>query len=243
MKTLYNAKIHHKRFHPNVNEFNYSGYYMKFSLDEMHSLKSKLFSVNTFNLFSFYEADHGYKDGSSLKKWAVDMLNKSNVIDFNGQIILQTFPRVLGYVFNPVSFWYCYQEGKLLAVICEVNNTFGESHNYVLKNAPAEKIATLNKIFHVSPFYDIEGKYDFDFKTQNFVRINYSFNDKLQLTTSLKGQEIPFTDQSLLKLFFKYPFYTIFIVFLIHLQALKLYMKKNKFYSKPEKANCEVTYE
>lgn len=243
MKKLYKAKIHHKRYLPSVNEFNYSGFYMKFSLNEMDHLKSKLFSVNKFNLFSFYESDHGLRDGSSLQDWARGILQKSNVLDFNGHVILQTFPRVLGYVFNPVSFWYCYQDEKLLAIICEVNNTFGESHNYVLKNDPGNSVITLKKYFHVSPFYNIEGKYDFDFRSENVVKINYSFNEDLQLTTGLKGQELPFTDRNLIKLFFKHPFFTMFIVFLIHVQALKLYMKKNKFYPKPEKVKCEVTYE
>lgn len=243
MKKLFNANIHHKRFFPNVNEFNYTGYYIKFSLDEIHGLNSKFFSVNKFNLFSFYNSDHGKRDGSSLREWANEILKKSNILNFSGEIVLQTFPRVLGYVFNPVSFWYCYQEGKLLAIICEVNNTFGESHNYVIKNDPGNNVTSLNKIFHVSPFYDIEGSYDFDFRTENTVRINYSFNEKLQLTTGMNGQEIPFTDKNLIKLFFKFPFFTMFIVFLIHIQALKLYMKKNKFYTKPEKVKYEVTHD
>lgn len=243
MKALFKSKIYHKRFLPRVNEFSYSGYYIKFSLDAIDNLKSKVFSVEGFNLFSFYKCDHGYRDGTSLKGWVIDTLKLAGVFDFNGKVELQTFPRVMGYVFNPVSFWYCYQDEKIIAVICEVNNTFGESHNYVLKNDPTGNVISLNKCFHVSPFYDVKGSYKFDFRRPDSVKIDYYLNDVLQLNTAVKGEEIPFTDLNLMKLFIKYPLFTLFNVFLIHFQALKLFMKKNKFYSKPEKVNCEVTYE
>ena len=153
MKSLFKASIYHKRFFPKSNEFRYSGFYIKFSIDRLNSLKSFLFSVNKFNLFSFYEKDHGYRDGSQLDAWVRDTLGEAGLNNFDGKIILQTFPRVLGYVFNPVSFWYCYSNDKLTAVICEVNNTFGESHSYVIKNQNNNNV-TLPKEFHVSPFYD-----------------------------------------------------------------------------------------
>jgi DUF1365 family protein len=243
MKSLFKAKIYHKRFSPSVNEFNYSGYYLKFSIEKMHELKSSIFSVNKFNLFSFYEKDHGYKDGTSLASWARDMLEKAGIKDFKGQITLQTFPRILGYVFNPVSFWYCYENNSLIAIIAEVNNTFGETHSYLLTQKPDMQIETLKKEFHVSPFYDVLGNYNFDFTNENKVIINYFFDNKLQLITSLTGEEIPWSDKNLLKLFYQYPFYTLFIVILIHYQAMKLFLKKNKFYPKPQKISRELTYE
>ena len=134
MKSLFKASIYHKRLFPKANKFRYSGFYIKFSIDSLQTLKSLVFSVNRFNLFSFYEKDHGYRDGSKLDTWAINTLGKAGLANFDGRIVLQTFPRVLGYVFNPVSFWYCYKHDKLAAVICEVNNTFGESHSYVIKN-------------------------------------------------------------------------------------------------------------
>lgn len=244
MRALLLARIFHKRFIPKINEFSYSGYYVKFSLNEMEMMGSKVFGVNQFNLFSFYEKDHGYRDGSSLYKWAQDILEKAGVQKFQGEVVLQTFPRVLGYVFNPVSFWYCYnKEKELQAIICEVNNTFNESHNYVLLNNPGDKINFLNKHFHVSPFYPVEGGYFFDFRTPDTVKINYHSDGKLQLATSISGKEIAFSDKELLKLFFKHPLYTFLIVVLIHYQALRLFVKKIKFYSKPEKKLSEVTYE
>ena len=243
MKSLYKAKIFHKRFFPRVNKFAYSGFYMKFSLEKIKELDSLLFSVNKFNLFSFYEKDHGYKDGSSLEIWAKDILEKAGIKNFFGNFVLQTFPRIIGYVFNPVCFWYCYDEDKLIAIICAVNNTFGESHNYVIKLEEDKTSYTLPKEFHVSPFYDINGKYKFDFSKNNNVKIDYYFDKRLQLCTGINGIEIPWNDLNLLKIFIQHPLFTVFVIILIHYQALKLFFKKNKYFSKPIKLSKDVTYD
>ena len=243
MKSLYKAKIFHKRFLPRVNKFAYSGFYMRFSLEKIKELDSLLFSVNKFNLFSFYEKDHGYKDGSSLEIWAKDILEKAGIRHFLGNFVLQTFPRIIGYVFNPVCFWYCYDEDKLIAIICAVNNTFGESHNYVIKLEEDKTTYTLPKEFHVSPFYDINGKYKFDFSKNNNVKIDYYFDKKLQLCTGINGIEIPWNDLNLLKTFIQHPFFTVLVIILIHYQALKLFFKKNKYFSKPIKLSKDVTYD
>ena len=242
MKFLYKASIYHKRFFPKANKFSYSGFYIKFPIDRLQKLKSLLFSVNNFNLFSFYEKDHGYRDGLPLETWAKDTLTEAGIINFDGRIFLQTFPRVLGYVFNPVSFWYCYKQEELTAVICEVNNTFGESHSYVITNHN-KNIVTLPKEFHVSPFYDIKGDYEFDFQKNNFVKINYYFDKKLQLTTSINGENIAWNDFNLFKIFVRHPFYTIFVTLVIHYQAIKLFVKKNKYFPKPKKLTNNITYE
>jgi len=243
MKSLFKAKIFHKRLLPKVNEFTYSGFYIKFSLEKLYELESLLFSVNRFNLFSFYEKDHGFRDGSSLKVWVKHILSNAGIKKFSGNIVLQTFPRIVGYVFNPVCFWHCYEEDELVAIICEVSNTFGESHSYVIKKGANENICTLPKEFHVSPFYDIKGEYKFDFTKKNAVKINYYFDNSLQLCTSIKGIETPWNDINLLKTFIQHPFYTVFIIILIHYQAIKLFFKKNKYFSKPIKLNKELTYD
>ena len=243
MKSLFKAKIYHKRLLPQVNKFSYSGFYMKFSLENLQELESILFSVNRFNLFSFYEKDHGYRDGSSLIVWVNDILHKAGINHFSGSVFLQAFPRILGYVFNPVCFWYCYDKNNLIAIICEVNNTFGESHNYVIKQRLGEKICILPKEFHVSPFYDIKGEYRFDFTKKNAVNINYFIENKLQLCTGIKGQETPWNDINLLKTFFRLPFYTVIVKTLIHYQALKLFFKKNKYFPKPIKLSRDLTHD
>lgn len=243
MKSLFKANIYHKRMYPRENEFCYSGFYIKFSLDEMHSLKSKIFSLNKFNLFSFYEKDHGYRDGTSLDKWGRSLLEQSGIPQFSGHFILQTFPRMLGYVFNPVSFWYCYNASQLIAVICEVNNTFGESHCYVIKIRENQKEYILPKEFHVSPFYAVEGHYRFNFSKENSVSIFYSFDHKTQLVTTITGVDMGWGDDKLGAAFLKFPFFTIYVVLLIHFEAMKLFLKKIKFYSKPIKAKEGLTYE
>ena len=110
MKSLFRAKIFHKRFLPQVNKFTYSGFYIKFSLENLQELESLLFSVNKFNLFSFYEKDHGYRDGTSLKVWANDILRKAGINNFSGSVVLQAFPRVIGYVFNQIKVYVLFQK-------------------------------------------------------------------------------------------------------------------------------------
>lgn len=238
---FYKAKIYHKRFRPKINEFLYTGFYMKFSIDELDRLKSTLFSVNRFNIFSFYTKDHGYRDHRPLRTWANDMLELAQIKPVSGDIQLQTFPRVLAHVFNPVSFWYCYEENHLKAIICEVNNTFGETHSYVLSNDALKNKQLLAKEFHVSPFFDIKGKYEFDFTRDDYVGINYFVDNELELITSIKGKEIAFNSINILKLFFRYPLYSFMVISLIHYQALKLFFKKCTFYSLPKKIDSPIT--
>ena len=241
MKALFKAKIFHKRHCPKVNEFTYGGYYIRFDISEVEKLKSTLFSVNRFNLMSFYNKDHGHRNEGALRGWVDEILVKSS-IDYTriDKVELATFPRVLGYVFNPVSFWYCYAQEELKAIICEVNNTFGESHNYVIDGDKK----TLPKRFHVSPFFDVAGYYNFDFTKENLSIINHTDNDhNILISTSIQGAKREWSDKNILFLFLSNPIYTFAVVFLIHYQALKLLLKKIKFYTKPELPKSEITYE
>ena len=112
-----------------------------------------------------------------------------------------------------------------------------------LSRVQIENICTLPKEFHVSPFYDIKGEYKFDFTKKNAVKINYYFDKTLQLCTSIKGVETPWNDINLLKTFIQYPFYTAFIITLIHYQAIKLFFKENKYFPKPIKLSQDLTYD
>lgn len=236
---LFIGKIFHKRFRPSTNEFTYKVPYILIDIDRSKKLTESLFSFEGINVFSFYKKDHGFKDERDLRSWAEHVLNESELKEEPDRILLQTFPRFMGFVFNPVSFWYCYKDNKLISIISEVNNTFGESYNYVIKSNKS----SLEKNFHVSPFYSLDGRYDFDFSAQNKVIINYFKNDELELTTSIEGEEREFKANSFLRLIFQFPFFTLQIVFLIHWQALKLFAKKNKFYSKPDKPKEGISYE
>jgi DUF1365 family protein len=175
-------------------------------------------------------------------------LKSENIHDADGEIWLQAFPRVLGYVFNPVSFWFCHRsDGALRAIVCEVNNTFGERHFYLLDTGsvmPWGLQLTSKKVFHVSPFCTVEGSYRFRFmratkKVSNIdrecvvARIDYHDDQGPLLLTSISGRLEPLTTRSAAKAFFRHPLMTIGVIGRIHWQALKLFTKRVPFFRKP----------
>ena len=239
---IYRASIHHKRLRPKVHVFNYGGYYIRFDIDRIDELKNTVFSVDAFNLLSFYTKDHGFRNGSSLRHWCKQILKEAGIDSDELRIELQTFPRVLGYVFNPVSFYYCYEKsGELVAAIAEVSNTFGENHTYVV-NRPKPSGNMLPKQFHVSPFYPVRGDYTFQFEHHG-VSIIYTSEGKDELITSIKGTYHAWSVSNLLKCFFYYPFFTLWVIFSIHFQALRLLLKGAKFHSKPIQSEKTITHE
>lgn len=247
---IVHSLVTHKRFLPRINQFIYKVYYILFDLAEMDSLKSWIFSLNRFNFFSFYNSDHGSKDGSSPEVWARSILNKEN-ISIDGKILLHTHPRILGYCFNPVSFFYCLNKnGDLKAVIAQVNNTFGQHHNYLIfenngANIDQNKFYEASKNFHVSPFMNIEGYYRFRFvidKKKVAVWIDYYDNkDNLMLATSMIGNKIFYSKINIIKSFINIPFVTFKVIALIHIQALKLFLKKIKYIPLPKEPINKIT--
>lgn len=237
---LFLSKVMHKRLFPRVNSFVYNMYYLSFPLSQIDKINIPL---NKFSFLSFYEKDYGYKDGSPIEKWARDRLQEYGVKGVE-EIILITLPRVLGYVFNPVSFYFCIsKEQELKAVICEVNNTFGETHIYICANGNNQSITAdewlqADKLFHVSPFLERAGhyKFRFDYKKDKLgIWIDfYDAEGNKKLITSLVGKFEDITKQNLRKAFWKYPLITFKTIVLIHLQAIKLVFKKIKYISKPE---------
>ena len=199
---------------------------------------------------SFFEKDHGAKDGRDLELWAREILQKHN-IKADGEIVLIAMPRIFGYVFNPVSFWLCHdKEGNARAVICEVNNTFGETHIYICAHKDGrviqkEDVMRGEKIFHVSPFLKREGHYEFRFDcAPNHFGAWIDFYDghgKKQLLTSLLGQYQPMSQAGLRKAFWAYPLITFKAIGLIHWQALKIISKGIKYISKPKQGVDKVS--
>ena len=126
------GQVMHRRLRPVINSFTYPVFYVQLPLKELNATGGAFFSIDRFNLLSFYQKDHGPRDGTALLPWIQSLLRQQGLPP-DGEIILQTFPRVLGYVFNPVSFWFCHNgAGELIAVLAEVNNTFGGTHSYLL---------------------------------------------------------------------------------------------------------------
>lgn len=197
---------------------------------------------------AFYDADHGARDGSSPLTWVHQVLTTHAPQNNVDQTILVCLPRVLGYVFNPVSFWLCYSAGVLTHVLCEVNNTFGETHTYlcdISNHADEDGYCSANKVFHVSPFLPRNGQYMFRFKinaTDMAIQIDYySDEGKKQLITNLSGHLHPIHTKNWARAFFCYPFVTFGAVALIHWQAVKLFWKKQKFFRKPIQNNVKIT--
>lgn len=241
----------HKRLFPKINQFTYGIYYLALPLSKIgKGIENSYLKYNRFGLMGFYNRDHGHRDGSDLRKWVDKILLDQDVQRVDGEIVLVTMPRILGYVFNPVSFWYCYDKSQNLhAVICEVNNTFGETHTYVCEfdqETPAkEQIMETDKVFHVSPFLTRDGGYRFRFaigdqKMGAWIDY-YHRNGQKQLLTALSGTFVDLDRKSCTRAFWRYPLVTFKAIFLIHWQALKLFAKKIKYVPKPEQKTIRVT--
>lgn len=237
---LFLGKVMHGRLFPKRNNFIYNIYYLSFPLSKIKNLP---ISYNRFAALSFYNCDHGLCDGSDLEEWAQKILADYKINEANGDITLFCMPRVLGYVFNPVSFWLCHdKQGRLRAVLCEVHNTFGERHTYLCAHEDHrpinhDDILKGDKLFHVSPMLKREGQYTyrFDIRDNKFaVWIDfYNAEGKKQLVTSLIGKFEPMNKAILRKAFWRYPLVTFKAVTLIHWQALKLLTKGIKYITRP----------
>lgn len=244
---LYSAKVYHKRYAPTEHIVSAKVFYICFPLSKLSELSTPIFSINKFNLFSIYTKDHGRRDGSNLFNWAKQKVEAEYPDLKIDEIYLQTFPRILGYVFNPVSFWYCYQENHLIMIIAEVNNTFGASHCYLVQ--PENLVA--DKVLHVSPFFKIKGHYKFKFYSDadtQLAQIEYFENERSRtpnLFASINGKSHDFNTRNLLIFFCRYPLMTLRVIFEIHLHALILILKKVPFFGKnhssykEEKANAK----
>ncbi|BAL27529.1 DUF1365 domain-containing protein [Azoarcus sp. KH32C] len=234
---LFFGHVMHRRLRPKVNDFAYPVFYVQLPLRDLASANCGVFSVDRANLLSFRSEDHGPRDGSPLLPWICGLLREHGLPD-DGEIVLQTFPRVFGYVFNPVSFWYCHaRDGRLVAILVEVNNTFGGTYGYVLHRqgqplADGEELHA-EKVLHVSPFNEVRGGYRFRFHLERAVqvaRIDYDDAEGELLRTSISGSPRPWSPASLLSALLRMPFLTLGVIARIHWQALRLWLKGVPFH-------------
>lgn len=249
---LMRADVMHKRLLPREHGFNYRVYYMALPIEHLTHAKIGIFSYDRFNLLSFYERDHGARDGGNIAQWARALLNKFEVNDGVTHLVLVTLPRTMGYVFNPVSFWLGFNaQGDLLAAIAEVNNTFKETHSYVLSKQDGSPITsddwlTTSKDFHVSPFLPVEGSYRFRFAVREeklgLWIDHYNAQGELTLLTSLVGRMEPLTRRALWRAFFAVPLVTLKVIGLIHFEAIRLTIKKIRYINKPPQKEHRVTH-
>ena len=161
---IYNGKVIHTRFKPKRHHFKYSIFSLLIDLDEINELDKnlKLFSYNKFNLISFFDKDHGNRDGNEIKEWVKKNLIKKNIKFKKIRVEILCYPRILGYVFNPLSVLYIYNEyNELISIFYEVKNTFGEQHTYIFETRNESLIKNkCNKKFYVSPFIEMDCEYN-----------------------------------------------------------------------------------
>lgn len=231
--------VRHRRLRPALHAFAYRTWFLLLPMRALRALPDPHLARNRRGLASFHDADHG-DGGPDALAWAEALLAREGVTGADGEIWLQTYPRVLGYAFKPVSFWYCHAaDGALRAVLAEVNNTFGERHVYLLDGPGLGfgRELTAHKVFHVSPFCAVAGQYRFRFmRTAERIvaRIDHDDSHGALLQTSVSGTLAPYTPLALRAVLWAMPMMTLAVIARIHWQALRLALKRVPFFSKPE---------
>jgi uncharacterized protein len=238
----------HRRLKPFGHRFVYRVLSVLVDIDAPPRLA--LFSHNRFNLFSFHDRDHGRRDGTALRPWIEALLGRNAIDVAGGRIMLHCFPRVLGFVFNPISLYWCWDRaGRLAAVLCEVKNTFGQQHCYLLKVAGARadgapiRVAR-DKAFYVSPFIAMECRYHFklhepDARLRIAIRQTDARGDLLVATHT--GRRVELTNRALLAAFLAMPLVTLKVVAGIHWEAVKLWWKGGRLQPRPAPPIGEVS--
>ena len=230
--------VRHRRLRPAGHAFEYPTYFLMLPLRSLRAQAQPALARNRFGLLSFHDRDHGDGRDDALA-WLDELLHSEGILDAAGEVWLHTYPRVFGYVFKPVSFWYCERaDGSLAAVVVEVNNTFGERHCYLLAGPELAfgREMQARKVFHVSPFCQVQGGYRFRFMRtaqRTVARIDHDDESGPLLLTSVSGQLQPLTRASVRGAFFGTPLMTLGVMARIHWHALRLWLKRVPFFSKP----------
>ena len=244
---LYFGEVMHARLKPMGHRFSYRVMSLLIDLDRLEAAdrQSRLFGVNRAALYSFNEADHGMRDGSSLRVYAQRCAAADGIDLTGGRILLLCYPRLLGYTFNPLSAYFCYRaDGELALIIYEVRNTFGDIHAYVLPVKPGELSdagvrQTQDELFYVSPFVEMAMRYHFRVSPpgeQVKLRILETDREGPLLAATFNGRRHTLTNAALLRSFFALPLVTFKIVAAIHWEALRLWLKGARLVLRPETA-------
>mgnify|MGYP005713256351 FL=1 len=247
---IYTGKVIHKRFKPKEHYFKYNVFSLLIDLNELEEINKyiKFFSYNKFNIISFYDKDHGDRDGSSIKLWVKKNLRNIGIMTEDISIKLLCYPRIFGYVFNPLSTYFIYNKrSELISIFYEVKNTFGEQHTYIFKAQDEKTVQNkCKKKFYVSPFIEMDCEYHF--KTLNpreqlSVVINQNDKDGKLLFASQDGISKDFNNKNLILSYLTHPLMTFKIIGAIHYEAFKLWAKRIKLIAKKIKLKNNITIE
>lgn len=231
---LYRGVVMHRRLKPFGHRFTYRVFSLFVDLDDLPRLRSRWLAHNRFAPLSLHDRDHGPRDGGPLRPWIVEHLRARGIEIGAGRIFLHCFPRVLGYGFDPISTYWCYDEAHgLRAVLAEVKNTFGDQHAYLLPvahdRAADEPVrADADKVLHVSPFMDMAMRYHFRLDEPGErlrLAIAQDAGAGTVMVATHAGERLALTGPNLAKMFFTIPLVTVKIIAAIHWQALRLWLK------------------
>ena len=248
---IYNGQVIHKRFKPKEHFFKYKVFSLLLDLSELSLLdrELKIFSYNKFNILSFYDIDHGPRDGTSLISWVKENLNNNNINSNEIRIKLLCYPRVWGYIFNPLSIFFVYDKNSnLISILYEVKNTFGEQHTYVFKIDKDDQLFehSCKKKFHVSPFIEMNCLYYFKILKPTdklSVVINQNDDSGKLLFASQDGLKNELNNKNLMISYISNPLMSFKIIGAIHFEALKLWIKGIKLVKKKFKIKNNITFE
>jgi DUF1365 family protein len=251
---LFTGRVTHVRHVAPLNKFSYRIWMLSVDLDRLDEIAagSRLFRRRRFAPVSLHEADHGPRDGSSLRSWVTARLHEAGLADAAARIHFMCIPRVLGFAFNPIAFFFCHDAtGRLRAVLHQVKNTFGDQHTYLMPVAETGALVrqTTNKRLHVSPFFDMEGGYRFSFAAPDFaadptdltLAIRYGTPAGRRLTASMQLRGTRLTDGALLRVIGAMPLMPLKVVAAIHAQAIRLWWRGARFHRAPQAPTEPIT--
>lgn len=237
------GQVRHTRLRPSVHGFAYPTWFVLLPMRQIAKQGAGDLAVNRRAWISFFDQDHGDGRGpqtGGALAWLDELLLAQGITDAKGEVWLHTYARVLGYVFKPVSFWYCHRaDNSLAAIVAEVNNTFGERHCYVLPAPRYGQTMQAEKVFYVSPFCQVQGRYAFSFmrtegvQPRTVVRIDHGDEQGLLIRTSVSGHLQALTTAGLRRAFWQHPMHSLGVIWRIHWQALGLWFKRVPLVRKP----------
>ena len=249
--SIYIGNVIHKRFKPKIHFFKYKVFSILLDISELQIMDKhlKIFSYNKFNIISFYDLDHGPRDGTSLISWVKENLNNNNINSNEIKIKLLCYPRVWGYIFNPLSIFFVYDKNSsLISILYEVKNTFGEQHTYVFKIDKDNQLLehSCKKKFHVSPFIEMNCLYYFKILQPTdklSVVINQNDDSGKLLFASQDGLKNELNNKNLMISYISNPLMSFKIIGAIHFEAFKLWIKGIKYVKKKFKIKNNITFE